>query len=150
MKNARQEKILEIIEIMEIETQNQLIDALRSHGFNSTQATVSRDMRELRLVKELSENGGYKYVAPTESPVHNYSDRLKTIFRECVTSVSCAQNLIVIKTLPGLAPAACSAIDAMDIKELVGSIAGDDTGFLAMTDNDAAHSFCDEMRAMME
>ena len=139
MKNARQEKILEIIESMEIETQNQLIDALRSHGFNSTQATVSRDMRELRLVKELSESGGYKYVAPAESPVH-----------ECVTSVSCAQNLIVIKTLPGLAPAACSAIDSMDIKELVGSIAGDDTGFLAMTDNDAAHSFCDEMRAMMK
>ena len=150
MKNARQEKILEIIETMEIETQNQLIDALRKHGFNSTQATVSRDMRELRLVKELSENGGYKYVAPADNAVHNYSDRLKTIFRECVTEVCRAQNLVVIKTLPGLAPAACSAIDAMDIKELVGSIAGDDTGFLAMTDNAAAVSFCEEMQAMMK
>ena len=151
MKNARQEKILEIIAARDIETQNQLIDALREHGFNSTQATVSRDMRELRLVKELSESGRYKYAAPpVDSVVHNYSERLKTIFRECVTSVSCAQNLVVIKTLPGLAPAACSAIDAMDIKELVGSIAGDDTGFLAMTDNAAAHSFRDEMRAMMK
>ncbi len=150
MKNARQEKILEIIETMEIETQYQLIEALRSHGVNSTQATVSRDMRELRLVKELSENGGYKYVAPMDNAIHNYSDRLKTIFRECVTSVSCAQNLVVIKTLPGLAPAACSAIDAMDIKELVGSLAGDDTGFLAMTDNTAAQSFCGEMQSMMK
>lgn len=150
MKNARQEKILEIIETMEIETQKQLIDALREHGFESTQATVSRDMRELGLVKDLSKGGGYKYTAPVDKTVHNYSERLKTIFRECVTSVNCAQNIIVIKTLPGHASAACLAIDSMEIKELLGSIAGDDTAFLAMTDNAAAHNFCGEVRAMIK
>ena len=150
MKNARQEKILEIIDTMEIETQNQLIDALRQHGFSSTQATVSRDMRELRLVKELSKNGGYKYVAPSDGGVFNYSERLKTIFRESVTSFACAQNIVVIKTLPGLAPAACSAIDAMNINEIVGTLAGDDTAFLAMVDVPSAHSFCSEIQSMIK
>lgn len=150
MKSARQEKILEIIENTEIETQNQLIDALRECGFNSTQATVSRDMRELRLVKELTKSGGYKYAAPKEGSGLNYSERLKTIFRESVTSVACAQNIVVIKTLSGLAPAACSTIDSMNIKELVGTIAGDDTGFLAMRDIGSAHALCDEIQDMMK
>ena len=149
MKSARQEMILQIIEETEIETQNQLIDALKEHGFFSTQATVSRDMRELRLVKEMSASGRYKYVAPSDSGISNYTDRLKTIFRESVTAFACAQNIVVIKTLPGLAPAACSAIDAMDIKTLVGSLAGDDTAFLAMMDNASADEFCKEIKAML-
>ncbi len=150
MKNARQKKILEIIEEREIETQNQLIAALNEYGFKSTQATVSRDMRELRLVKELSKSGGYKYAVPAEKSGLNYTDRLRTIFRESVTSCAVAQNIVVIKTLPGLAPAACSAIDAMNLRELVGSLAGDDTAFLAMEDAAAARRFCDGIHVILE
>ena len=150
MKNARQKKILEIIAEREIETQNQLIEALEEYGFKSTQATVSRDMRELRLVKELSKTGGYKYAVPAENSSLNYTDRLRTIFRESVTSCASAQNLVVLKTLPGLAPAACSAIDAMNIRQLVGTLAGDDTAFLAMEDAAAARSFVGEIHAVLQ
>lgn len=149
MKKIRQQKILEIISQYEIETQNQLIDTLREKGFDSTQATVSRDMRELRLVKELSASGKYKYTAPSGSGVFDYSERLKTIFRESVNTFACAQNIVVIKTLPGLANAACAAIDSMDIRFLVGSLAGDDTIFLAMTDNAAAEAFCKDIESML-
>jgi transcriptional regulator of arginine metabolism len=149
MKTARQYKILEIIASREIETQNQLIDALREYGFYSTQATVSRDIRELRLVKELGDNGRSKYVAPSEISSVDFSDRLKSIFRESVTSCACAQNLVVIKTLPGLANAACAAIDSMEIKHLIGSLAGDDTVFLAMVDNTAAEAFCNDIKSML-
>jgi transcriptional regulator of arginine metabolism len=149
MKTARQYKILEIIASREIETQNQLIEALREYGYQSTQATVSRDMRELRLVKELGDNGRSKYIVPSEIASLDFNDRLKTIFRESVTSCTCAQNLVVIKTLPGLANAACAAIDTMEIQCLVGSLAGDDTAFLAMTDNAAAEAFCNDIQSML-
>lgn len=148
MKNDRQAKILQIIAEQQIETQNQLIQALRDAGCASTQATVSRDMRELRLVKELVEDGHYRYVAPS---LHSggHKDRLRTIFRESVTSFHCAQNLVVIKTLPGLASAACAAIDTMEIPGLVGSLAGDDTMFLAMEDNAAAARFRQELQDLL-
>ena len=149
MKSYRQEKILEIITTQEIETQNQLIDALAKEGVASTQATLSRDIRELRLVKELGANGKHKYVSPSEGGVMNYAERLRTIFRESVTSLACAQNIVVIKTLPGMASAACSAIDSMAIRTIVGSLAGDDTAFLAMTDSQAAEVFCAEIKTML-
>ena len=150
MKSYRQEKILEIITTQEIETQNQLIDALAKEGVASTQATLSRDIRELRLVKELGANGKHKYVSPSEGGVMNYAERLRTIFRESVTSLACAQNIVVIKTLPGMANAACSAIDSMTIRTIVGSLAGDDTAFLAMTDQRAAEVFCAEIKTMLK
>jgi transcriptional regulator of arginine metabolism len=149
MKSFRQEKILEIITTQEIETQNQLIEALAKEGLSSTQATLSRDIRELRLVKELGPNGKHKYVSPAEGGVMNYAERLRTIFRESVTSLACAQNIVVIKTLPGMASAACSAIDSMAIRTIVGSLAGDDTAFLAMTDSQAAEVFCAEIKTML-
>jgi transcriptional regulator of arginine metabolism len=149
MKSFRQEKILEIITTQEIETQNQLIEALAKEGLSSTQATLSRDIRELRLVKELGPNGKHKYVSPAEGGVMNYAERLRTIFRESVTSLACAQNIVVIKTLPGMANAACSAIDSMAIRTIVGSLAGDDTAFLAMTDSQAAEVFCAEIKTML-
>ena len=148
MKLTRQAKILEIINNQDIETQNQLIDALRAAGLNSTQATVSRDIKELRLVKELAANGGYRYVCGQDE-VSNYRERLKTIFKESVRSAECAQNIVVIRTLPGLASAACSALDGMNIKGLVGTLAGDDTAFLAMRDNAFADAFCREIHFMM-
>lgn len=150
MKSIRQEKILEIITTREIETQNQLIEALAEAGLSSTQATVSRDMRELRLVKELTPGGKYKYVSPSEGGVMDYAERLRNIFRESVTSYACAQNIVVVKTLPGSANAACSALDSMSIKTLVGSLAGDDTMFLAMTDVQAAELFCAEIKTMLK
>lgn len=149
MKKIRQQKILEIISQYEIETQNQLIDALRDKGMNSTQATVSRDIRELRLVKELTAGGKYKYSVPSASGVFDYGDKLITIFRESVKSFACAQNIVIIKTFPGLANAACAAIDSMDIRYLVGSLAGDDTIFLAMADNAAAESFRKDIESML-
>jgi Arginine repressor len=145
MKSYRQDKILEIIAKQEIETQNQLIDALRALGFDSTQATVSRDIRELRLVKELSAGGGYKYVTPSDNASGDYSMKLKTIFNESVREIKQAQNLVVIKTLPGLADAACATLDAMEVTGLIGTLAGDDTAFLAMADSEAAKRFCEEL-----
>ena len=148
MKVNRQAKILEIIQREDIETQNQLIDALRAAGVNSTQATVSRDIKELRLVKELGANGSYRYVCSSDE-ISNYREKLRTIFKESVRSAECAQNIVVVRTLPGLAPAACSALDGMSIKNLVGTLAGDDTAFLAMRDNNAADEFCREIHLMM-
>lgn len=149
MKSSRQELILKIIEENEIENQSQLIEALKERGFVSTQATVSRDIRELRLVKELTPDGGYRYVAPMKNEILNYSHKLKTILRECLTSFDSAQNIVVIKTLPGLASAACSAIDGMEIKDLVGTLAGDDTAFLAMRNTESAKAFCEEIHAIL-
>ena len=149
MKSSRQTKILEIIANQNIETQHQLMEALREHGVKSTQATVSRDIKELRLIKELSPSGRYRYVAVGRDELVDYDQRLRKIFRESVTSYAVAQNLIVIKTLPGLAAAACSTLDGMNIHDLVGTIAGDDTAFLAMRDNEAADRFCHEIEEML-
>ena len=132
MKSSRQEKILEIISSTDVETQNQLIEELSRHGVKSTQATLSRDIKELRLVKELSPNGHYRYTVAAKGNLTDAEDRLKKIFRESVTSYATAQNILVIKTLPGLANAACAAIDNMQIDSLVGTLAGDDTAFIAM------------------
>ena len=148
MKSARQEIILQIIAERDIETQSQLIDELSERGISSTQATLSRDIKELQLVKELGENGKYHYAVSGKSKSSDHEMRLRKIFRESVTNYDVAQNLVVIKTLPGLAPAACSTLDAMKIDSLVGTIAGDDTAFLAMRDNMAALEFCHEIDEM--
>lgn len=149
MKSSRQSVILDIIAEQDIETQNQLMDALSRRGIKSTQATVSRDIKELRLVKELSPEGRYRYISATRDDSADHSLRLRKIFRESVTSLVVAQNIIVIKTLPGLADAACSTLDGMDIPNLAGTLAGDDTAFLAMMDNESAELFCREIEAML-
>ena len=149
MKSNRQEKILAIIERESIETQNQLMLALEREGVKSTQATLSRDIRDLHLVKELTPDGVYRYAAGSKEGALDQNTRLKKIVRESVVDYAVAQNLIVIKTLPGLANAACSTLDAMNIPNLVGTIAGDDTAFLAMKDNAAAEFFCNEIAKML-
>jgi len=149
MKTARQDKILAIIEREAIETQNQLMEALAREGVKSTQATLSRDIRDLHLVKELTPEGTYRYVAGGKDGAFDHDTRLKKIFRECVVSYAVAQNLIVIKTLPGLADAACSTLDSMNIPHLIGSIAGDDTAFVAMKDNASAEHFCTEIEKLL-
>ena len=148
MKSARQNVILQIISERDIETQAQLIEALAEHGVSSTQATLSRDIKDLQLVKELGNNGKYHYVVSSISISTEHEARLKRIFRESVTSFSIAQNLIVIRTLPGLASAACSTLDSMHIENLAGTIAGDDTAFIAMKDTKSAEIFCREIEEM--
>ena len=150
MKKERQSAILRIIASTDVETQNQLIEELAKTGIVSTQATLSRDIKELYLIKELTPLGAYRYVASDKPETQNNSIRLKSIFKESVTSYACAMNIVVIKTLPGLAPAACGAIDAMSIRNLIGSIAGDDTGFLAMSDTESAERFCKEIESMLK
>lgn len=149
MKTSRQSVILQIIAETDIETQAQLIEALAERGVSSTQATLSRDIKDLQLVKELGENGKYHYVVSGKSKNSDHEVRLKKIFRESVTSICVAQNLIIIKTLPGLASAACSTLDTMHIDNLAGTLAGDDTAFIAMKDNEAAEDFCQMIVDMM-
>ncbi len=148
MKSSRQSVILQIISEQEIETQGQLIRALAERGVASTQATLSRDIKQLHLVKELSSSGKYHYVVSGKSKNNDREMRLRKIFRESVTSYVVAQNIIVIKTLPGLASAACSTLDSMHIETLAGTLAGDDTAFLAMKDSKAAEDFCHEIDEM--
>lgn len=148
MKSNRQAKILELIAQNEIETQEQLLHALEDCGYHSTQATISRDIKELRIVKEMDYNGTYRYTV-RQSDNRTHFSRLNTIFRECVTKLDYAQNIVVIKTLPGLASAACSAVDGMESAYVVGSIAGDDTGFLVMRDTEYAREFCEELRGII-
>lgn len=149
MKMQRQAKIMEIISSTDVETQEQLLEALQQSGFKSTQATISRDIKELRIVKELTSLGTYRYTASNKEVGGTFSSRLNTIFKECITSFDYAQNMVVIKTMPGLASAACSAIDAMNMSVVVGSLAGDDTAFLVMRDNNAAAAFCAEIKKLL-
>ena len=148
MKPGRQSAILEIIAERDIETQHQLLLALAERGVKSTQATLSRDIKDMRLVKELGPNGNYRYVA-AKLDTDDFDERLRKIFKESVVSYDVAQNLVVIKTLPGLGQGACSAIDSMEIHGLVGSLAGDDTLFLAMRDNDSAKAFYHEIESII-
>ena len=148
MKPGRQNVILEIISQQDIETQHQLLNALAERGVKSTQATLSRDIKDMRLVKELGPSGKCRYTAAPKNDANDSSLRLNKIFKESVISYDLAQNLLILKTLPGLAPAACSAIDGMDIAGLVGTIAGDDTAFLALRDNDAARNLYHEIEML--
>lgn len=149
MKSKRQAKIMEIISTSNIETQEQLLQELRNAGFTSTQATISRDIKELRIVKELTSLGTYHYTTASKEASAAFSDRLNTIFRECVTSFDYAQNIIVIHTLPGLANAAASALDAMSRSVVLGTLAGDDTVVAIMRDANAAAAFCGEIRGLI-
>lgn len=150
MKARRQAEILTIIRDYDIETQDQLLEKLREKGMKSTQATISRDIKELHLVKELTGRGAYKYAVSQKNTSLNVAGRLNTIFRESVTSYDSAQNIVVLKTMPGLASAACSAIDGMHLPNMVGSLAGDDTSILIMRTNRDAEELCAEITKMLE
>lgn len=149
MKSQRQAKILEIISTQNVETQEQLLDALQKEGFRGTQATISRDIKELRIVKELTNMGTYRYSAAVSEIDSSFTNRLNAIFKECVVNFDYAQNIIVIRTLPGLASAAGSAIDAMNMSSIVGTLAGDDTVMVVMRDNHAAALFCGEIKSLI-
>ena len=150
MKSERQSEILKIIKAGDVETQEQLLTMLEERGYRATQATISRDIKELRLVKELTRRGGYRYTVNEQRTGSATDMRLRNIFKEGVVSVDLAQNIVVVRTMPGLASAACSALDGMDIPGMVGSLAGDDTGILIMRDNDAAERFNQEVHKLLK
>lgn len=149
MKAQRQAKIVEIISNANVETQEQLLQVLTDQGFSSTQATISRDIKELRIVKELTSLGTYRYCVPEKDAPPALSDRLNNIFRECVISVDYAENLVVIHTLPGMANAAGSALDAMRSGAVLGTLAGDDTVVVVMREGHAAAAFSGEIKAVI-
>ena len=149
MKFKRQAAILDIITSNEIKTQEELSAHLRDRGYNATQATISRDIKELRLIKVASHSGGYQYSTPDQSSTATHMTRLKNIFRECVVKVDRAQNLVVLKTLVGMANAAAAAIDAMKIRDIVGTLAGDDNILVILRTNEDAEKFCDMVTSML-
>ena len=149
MKSKRQEKILEIIRERDVETQEQLLAELAAAGFTATQATISRDIRQLRIVKQLAPSGVYRYQTPVHPAEHQFSERLNVIFKQSITSVDYAQNILVIKTMVGMANAAMAALDAMNIPEIVGTLAGDDTAFAVLRDTPSAANLCAEIRSQV-
>ena len=150
MKAQRQTKILEIISSKDIETQEQLLKELNDAGFHSTQATISRDIKELRILKDLTAMGTYRYTTGSKETSNAFSSKLNTIFRESVISYDYAQNIVVIKTMPSLAPAAGRAIDSMNMSVVVGTLAGDDTLLIIMRDVQAAIGFCIEIKKLLD
>lgn len=149
MKNDRQRMILEIISQENIETQEQLLSRLQDRGIFSTQATISRDIKQMHLIKEPVGNGVYKYAVSGNQTKLTSTEKLQTIFRESITGIDSAQNIVVVKTLPGLASAACAALDDMEIASVVGSLAGDDTAFLLLRDSISATDFCEKIKSML-
>lgn len=126
MKYSRHAKILELIEKYQIETQEELAEKLRQNGMDVTQATVSRDIKELRLIKVMVDDEHYKY-APISHSETSITNKLLTIFTESFVSCDYANNIVIVKTLPGMAQASASAVDTLKWTEIVGTIAGDDT-----------------------
>ncbi len=149
MKNNRQAMILEIISQENIETQEQLLKRLQDRGIRCTQATISRDIKQLHLMKEPIGQGAYKYAVSGNRMKLNVAEKLRTIFRECIVSIDYAQNIVVVKTMPGLANGACSALDNMEMNDIVGSLAGDDTALLVMRNTEAAELLCQEIKDML-
>ena len=133
MRYSRQNKILDIINTNEVETQDKLVALLKKNGYKVTQATISRDIKEIQLIKTLSPSGKYKYTVGTNSdqPV---TDRFIKIFRDTILTVASSGNIIVIKTLTGCANAACEAIDSLNVQNVIGTIAGDNTIFVVVND----------------
>ncbi len=143
MKIARHEAILRLIEQYDIETQEELVKLLNENGFSVTQATVSRDIRELNLSKTASQNGGVRYSVLMRTPT---SDKYIRTFKEAVVSMEAAGNLLVIKTESGMAMAAAAALDELDKDEIVGCIAGDNTIFAAVRTSEAALAVLKELK----
>ncbi len=135
MKSARQNAILELIRERDVETQEELADALRKRDFKVTQATVSRDIRELRLLKVLSPAGTYKY-AVADKPENGLSDRFHRIFSESVLSMAHAYNQVIVKTLPGSANVAAEMLDSLHWPEILGTLAGDNTILMIVRSTD--------------
>lgn len=145
MKNDRQRKILEIIEKHDVDTQETLIKKLGEAGFNVTQTTVSRDIKQLKLVKGTTGMGTYKYVAPKQKKDDTPTIPASSIV-EAVVDVETAQNIVVVKTFAGMANAAAVCIESLSLTRIVGAVAGDDTVLIVVADNDSAKRLESELR----
>lgn len=148
MKKRRQAKIIELISQNPIETQEELQDMLMKYGFEVTQATISRDIKELRLVKDLSSEGRYVYSSGKKS-MDVINHRAGGIFNDTIITIDYAMNTVVIKCFTGMANAVCAAIDSMNLDEILGSIAGDDTIFILCRNEDTARMFTNKLRTML-
>lgn len=149
MRNKRHYAILSLIQSKNIETQQELTKALSEYGFDVTQATVSRDIKELRLVKRLNDNGRYVYTHNSLNAQSDVSEKMSVIFSKSVTNIDYALNIIVIKTLSGMAQGAAAALDALHFPEFLGSIAGDDTIIVIARNEEAALKFCEKLKKMI-
>ena len=149
MKTKRQTKMLELIKKHDIETQEELSDYLQKEGYQVTQATVSRDIRELKLTKVAMSNGRQKYAALTEAN-EDLSEKYTRVFRDAFVSMDMAQNILVIKTVSGMAMAVAAAIDAMHLHVIVGCIAGDDTIMCAVRSVDDTIAVMSRLRKLVE
>lgn len=149
LKSKRHRAIIKLIENNNINTQEEILNSLKTLGFEVTQATVSRDIKELRLLKVLSDNGVYKY---TRGQVNSDIDRTKkfySLLKDAILSIDIAINIIVIKSYPGMAQAICSSLDSIGFDEVLGTIAGDDTIFLLFKDQQIAVGFLDKLNDMI-
>ena len=149
MKNRRQGKILELISIYDIGTQEMLMEKLRESGFDVTQATISRDIRELKLARVVTGKGSYKYVPPTTSE-STASVKFNGALTESIISVESALNIVVIKTYPGLAQAVATGIDAVENSMIIGCIAGDDTIMVVTRDEKSATVVSQNIKRMIK
>lgn len=148
MKVSRHSKILEIINSVDIETQEELAEALRNCGFDVTQATVSRDIKELKLIKVMSNDGKYKYSAISNNE-GSISNKLVNIFTQTVTSFEQVGNFVVIKTISGSAAAAAEALDTLGFDSIAGTIAGDNTIFVLMRNEEKAQEIIVKMKKIL-
>lgn len=149
MKSKRQDKILELISEFEIETQEELIYYLNKYGFEATQATISRDIRELKLTKIVGSTGNYRYAAHSQDAGHNASPKFNGVLVDSITKVTYANNIIVLKTFPGLANAIGSGIDAIHSPDILGCVAGDDTVIIVAKSEAAAKDVSEKLKHMM-
>lgn len=138
MKNTRQKAIVELIEKYEISTQHHLAKMLQQQGFDVTQATVSRDIKDMSLIKVATEHNTYKYALPHTVQNMSGTHKFHSVFHDSIISAEAAVNILVIKTYPGMANAVCAAMEQLDFYDVVGSIAGDDTIFVALRSEQAA------------
>ena len=149
MKSERHAMILNLIETTNVETQEELADMLKQRGICVTQATVSRDIKELRLIKVLAENGGYKY-ATVDKAEAGMKERFVRIFGDSVVGINTSANLVIVKTLSGSANAAAEAVDSMHWNDIVGTMAGDNSIFIAAMDEKAVPDIVKRLSAMIK
>lgn len=147
MKTKRQKKIIELIENFDIDTQEELISRLAEAGYSATQATISRDIRELKLVKAMTSGGVYKYIQSTRSEA--VKPRFSSAFADSIIHVECAGNIVVIKTYPGMAQPVASCIDALGDSDILGCVGGDDTVIVVIREANRASLICDKIRGIL-
>lgn len=150
MRNKRQEAILTLINEKSIETQQELTEYLSSLGFDVTQATVSRDIKELRLVKKLNKDGRYVYADSSEKSVSGVTDEMSLILAKSIVNIDYSLNTVVIRTLAGMAQGAASVLDAMHFSECLGTIAGDDTIFVVTRSEEASQKLSKKLKNMID